>query len=68
MSDFIIYSLVGLFVVLGLRLTFPTWFYYKGQWAKRQFWLALGRCPRCRESVNYDRNGRQICPNCGRPC
>ena len=60
--------LVVLFVIVTGYLVCPVWMYYKTQWAKRQFWLALSRCPRCHCPVNYDRNGRAICPDCGRPC
>lgn len=41
---------------------------YKRLYLKRKIWIAFGRCPRCNGSVNFDRNGRAICPDCGRPC
>ena len=41
---------------------------YKLYYFKRQTWIAFHRCPRCNGPVNFDRNHRAHCPNCGRPC
>lgn len=41
---------------------------YRLQYWRRQLWIAFGRCPRCNCPVNFDRNNRAHCPQCGRPC
>lgn len=53
---------------LGLDYFAHSWFQYKLIYLKRKLWLLVNRCPRCNTSVNRDRNGRALCPECGRAC
>jgi predicted amidophosphoribosyltransferase len=55
-------------ILMGIYLSAPVWWEYKFKYLKREMWIAFGLCPRCNNPVNFDRNGRAICPKCGRPC
>lgn len=68
MSDLMIYGLIVLLLGVGCYQTAPVWWFYKTKQLKRSLWVAFGRCPRCNHPVNFDRNGRALCPNCGKSC
>lgn len=41
-------------------------FRYKLTALRRRFFLFLGVCPKCSETMNYTSRGRPICPVCSR--
>ena len=50
----------ALFIVKG-----EAWVNYKVFYFKRQFWLNIGRCPKCRSKASITPKGRVICTKNG---
>lgn len=71
--DWITYVAIGAVSVLAIDIALaifaPAWRRYKIFYFHRLFWIVVfNRCPRCKTGVNFDRNGRALCPDCGKPC